>query len=466
LLPLTLWWRCKQPVNIIPDFPESAKYAMKSLCFVLMPFGKKHDSAGSVVDFDAVYNELIAPGIREAGLEPLRADEEMTGGMMHKPLFERLILCDVAVADLTTANANVFYELGLRHALRRFRTVLLFAEGGRLPFDVAPLCALPYRLSNEGTPLDLQETIKALVKRLAGDLEITPDHPETDSPAYQLVKDFSELDRTKLDAFQGRGQHAAVMKDRLVTAREGGIDAVRAVEEECSPIKKQEAVVVVDIFLSYRGLKAWKAMIALVDKMSRPLAASVMIQEQYAIALNRDGQGEAAERVLKDLLERRGPSSEAYGILGRIYKDRWEVALNEPNLFLARGLLDKAIDAYLRGFEADWGNLYLGIHAVTLMELRDPPDARRNDLVPVVAYILERRIAASKPNYWDYATQIELAVLANNERKALSALANAVAAVHEQWELETTARNIRFIQDARARRQEAISWVEEIVDQT
>jgi hypothetical protein len=38
--------------------------------------------------------------------------------------------------------------------------------------------------------------------------------------------------------------------------------------------------------------------------------------------------------------------------------------------------------------------------------------------------------------------------------------------VHEQWELETTARNIRFIQDARARRQEAISWVEEIVDQT
>ena len=41
----------------------------------------------------------------------------MTGGIIHKPMFERLILCDYAVADLTTANANVFYELGIRHAV-------------------------------------------------------------------------------------------------------------------------------------------------------------------------------------------------------------------------------------------------------------------------------------------------------------------------------------------------------------
>src|SRR3984893_11932669 len=102
----------------------------KPLCFVLMPFGQKTDAVGVMVDFDAVYRDLIMPAIEEAGMEPLRADEEMTGGIIHKPMFERLILCEYAVADLTTANANVFYELGVRHAVRPATTMLLFAAGG------------------------------------------------------------------------------------------------------------------------------------------------------------------------------------------------------------------------------------------------------------------------------------------------------------------------------------------------
>ena len=64
----------------------------------------------------------------DAGMDPIRADEEQVGGIIHKPMFERLVLCDYAVADLTTANANVFYELGVRHAVRPYSTVLLFSE--------------------------------------------------------------------------------------------------------------------------------------------------------------------------------------------------------------------------------------------------------------------------------------------------------------------------------------------------
>src|SRR5918912_103583 len=139
----------------------------RPLCFVLMPFGKKPDAAGSLIDFDAVYSDLIRPAIEAAELEAIRADEEMTGGIIHKPMFERLILCEFAVADLTTANANVFYELGLRHAVRAWSTLLLFAEGGtQLPFDVAPLRALPYRLGPEGTPEDAGTAKAALKDRL------------------------------------------------------------------------------------------------------------------------------------------------------------------------------------------------------------------------------------------------------------------------------------------------------------
>src|SRR3954454_12638401 len=129
----------------------SAASPLEPLCFVLMPFGRNSDGTGATIDFDAVYRDLIAPAVRAAGLEPLRADEEVTGGIIHKPMFERLILCEYAVADLTFANANVFYELGVRHAVRPWSTALLFAQAsGQLPFDVAPLRAIPYSLDAEG----------------------------------------------------------------------------------------------------------------------------------------------------------------------------------------------------------------------------------------------------------------------------------------------------------------------------
>jgi len=436
--------------------------AERPLCFVLMPFGKKPDSAGSTVDFDAVYRELIVPAVEEAGLQPLRADEEMTGGIIHKPMFERLILCPYAVADLTTANANVFYELGLRHAVRPWSTVLIFSEGGRLPFDVSHLRAFRYQLTAEGTPENLETARKALVERLREAREPTPD-----SPVFQLVEGMRppEIDRLKTDVFRDRVRYSTQMKERLAIARKQGVDTLRSVERELGTIADQESGVVIDLFLSYRAVKAWDDMIALVERMSPPLAATVMVQEQLALALNRAAQGERAEKVLADLLDRRGPSSETYGILGRVYKDRWEAASKAGDDFLARGLLEKAIAAYVRGFEADWRDAYPGINAVTLMELKEPPDSRREKLIPVVAYAVERRITVGKPDYWDHATRLELAVLAKNEEGALAALADVLAAVRESWEPETTARNLRLIREARQRRQEVVAWTKRVEEE-
>src|SRR5262245_1709915 len=115
------------------------------LCFALMPFGTKGGPSGTIVDFDEVYNGLIAPAIRAANLDPLRADKEVIAGIIHKAMFERLIPSPYAVADLTFANSNVYYELGVRHAARPRSTVLLIAEGERLPFDVQDLRTIPYR---------------------------------------------------------------------------------------------------------------------------------------------------------------------------------------------------------------------------------------------------------------------------------------------------------------------------------
>jgi len=240
------------------------------------------------------------------------------------------------------------------------------------------------------------------------------------------------------------------------------VEAVHAVEQELGNIADAEAGVGIDLFLSYRAVKAWQSMIDLVPKMSPPLAATVMVREQLGLALNRAGRGDDAERVLLEVIASRGPSSETYGILGRVYKDRWEAAQKQGDKFLAQGLLDKAINAYLRGFEADWRDAFPGINAVTLMELREPPDPRREKLLPVVAYAVERRIATGKPDYWDYATRLELAVLANDEQAAESALGDALACVREKWEPETTARNLRLIREVRDRRNAAVPWMKAI----
>jgi len=432
---------------------------MKELCFVLMPFGRKPDAAGNSIDFDAVYQQLIAPAVTAAGLQPLRADEEMTGGIIHKPMFERLVLCSFAIADLTTANPNVFYELGVRHAARPWSTVLLFAEGGRLPFDAAPLRAMPYRLSPDGVPVEVEAVKAAITARL---LEAHKSMGSAvDSPLFQLLEGYpDQVAHEKTDVFREQVEYSARVREALRQARAGGVAAVRAVEADLGgDLRGVESGALIDLFLSYRAVSAWAEMEALAGRMPRVLAATVMVQEQLAFALNRQGKGEDAERVLLDLLESRGPSSETYGILGRVYKDRWEAAVNGRDALIAPVLLDRAIDAYLKGFQTDWRDAYPGVNAVTLMSLRDPPDPRRVDLLPVVRYAVEQKIARGTADYWDHATLLELAAINGDPARGHEALANAALLLKEPWQAETTVRNLRLLRESRERSNEPAAWI-------
>jgi hypothetical protein len=328
---------------------------------------------------------------------------------------------------------------------------------------VAPLRALPYRLTTDGLPADAGGARAALAGRLREAQEAV-----TESPIFQLLDGMVAPDvaHLKTDVFRERVQYSAQMKERLALARSQGVEAIRRAEEELGDLKEVESGVVIDLYLSYRAVKAWQAMIDLVKKMPPPLAETLLVQEQFALALNRAGRGEDAERVLTQLIKKRGPSSETCAILGRVYKDRWEAARAAGNVILARGLLDKAIAAYLHGFEADWRDPYPGINAATLMELKEPPDPRRLQIISVVSYAVERRIATGElttgTDYWDYATRLELAVLAKDEARAAHALARALANVREPWEPETTARNLRLIREARERRDEVLPWAREI----
>lgn len=442
------------------------------LCFILTPFGTKPAAGGRSVDFDAVYREIIAPAVRDAGLEPLRADEEQGGGIIHKAMFERLILCDYAVADLTTANANVFYELGVRHAVRPAATALIFADGlGRLPFDVNGLRGLPYQLGADGRPSAAAADVAALAERLRA-CRADSDGPPTDSPIYQLLQGFPEIQHLKTDVFRDRARYAESVKERLALARTlakndkvAALAAVDAVRNSIANLAEAEPGVAIDLLLSYRAIEGWTRMVELAEALPRLLRDTVLVREQYGLALNRVGRGEEAERVLTTLIAEHGPSSETHGILGRVYKDRWDQARKAGQTALAAGLLSKAIDAYLQGFESDWRDAYPGINALNLMEQCDPPDPRRLQLNPVVRYAVERRVAAGRPDYWDHATLLELAVLAGDKTAATTALGATLATLREMWEAGTTARNLRLIRELRRVRGENVDWLEEIIDE-
>jgi hypothetical protein len=429
----------------------------RPLCFVLMPFGTKTDSSSGVtINFDDVYQQIIRPAIEAADLKPIRADEEQVGGIIHKPMYERLILCEYAVADLTTANANVYYELGIRHAVRPWSTVLIFADGVRLPFDLGPMRGLAYQLDAVGTATDPAADRDKLAEQLRAARKET-----TDSPLFQLLTDLPQPDISHLrtDVFRDRVDYSTKVQEQLAEARGQGVEAVRRVREELGDLGNHESAVVVDLLLSFRAVGAWEEMVALVEQMPPALARATLVREQYGLALNRAGQGEKAERVLLDLIAERGPSSETYGILGRVYKDRWQAAHDAGNKMLARGLLDKAIDVYVKGFESDWRDAYPGINAVQLMELREPPDPRRAELLPVVTYSVQRRIQSTQPDYWDYATLLELAMLDGDEEKVMDVLPNTVAAVRESWEPASTLQTLRRLRLAREQRGPIPAWM-------
>src|SRR6202023_1509874 len=171
------------PLRRLPGPPVDASESYPPLCFVLMPFGRKTDAAGRSINFDSVYQKIIAPGVVQAALEPIRADEEKIGGTIHKPMFERLMLCHYAVADITGANPNVFYELGIRHALRPRSTVILFVAGTVIPFDIALVRGISYKTDGSGEPVDGGSTVGLITAQLRE----ARGNPHDDNPIFQLV---------------------------------------------------------------------------------------------------------------------------------------------------------------------------------------------------------------------------------------------------------------------------------------
>jgi hypothetical protein len=171
--------------------PPSADTAQpqtpKPFCFVVMPYGTKpfNDGSGKTFDFEKVYRVVIERAVREAGLEPIRADQEKSSAIIHEDMFKSLRDNPIVLADLSLENPNVFYELGIRHVMSSKGTVLMCREGSMLPFDVRLSRVIFYKY--DGVSFDWEEVEKKVVPSLTAAL-IEAQKGRRDSPVHALLE--------------------------------------------------------------------------------------------------------------------------------------------------------------------------------------------------------------------------------------------------------------------------------------
>ena len=175
-------------VETSPAIETVRKQTGKPRCFVVMGFGKKTDFAtGRQLDLDKSYRLLIKPAVEDAGLECIRADEIRHSGVIDVPMYRELLASDFVVADLSTANANALYELGIRHALRPRTTVVISENKLPYPFDLNHISITSY--AHLGDAIDYDEVIR-FRKVLADTLCAVKDTQQADSPVYTYIENL------------------------------------------------------------------------------------------------------------------------------------------------------------------------------------------------------------------------------------------------------------------------------------
>lgn len=114
--------------------------------FVIMPFGRKRvpHAPEAELDFDRVYRELIWPAAESSGWRALRIDDSPQLGFINDHYLTELFTADLVIADISVPNGNVYYELGIRHAIASGGTILIALEETQIPFDLASHRVLQY----------------------------------------------------------------------------------------------------------------------------------------------------------------------------------------------------------------------------------------------------------------------------------------------------------------------------------
>lgn len=333
--------------------------------FIVTPFGLKNG-----IDFSRVEQELIQPALQAVGFTGGTTGEIIKQGNIRTDMFQKLLVADLVIADISIHNANVFYELGARHAFRERRTVLIRCSGKSLP-PAAKIDEVPFDVKTDRYfEYDLDDLIASRAK-LIEVLKSTIASQDRDSPIFQLLPKLEEYDpevflAVPLD-FREAVECAAAAEqagDLSLFAEEAGsfewdIAGLRLVGNTLFQMRRL-----------HLSRLVWERVR---DRSPQDLEANLLLGTIYQRLGELVRSDQALERALSspriDSLKR----AEAHALCGRNAKQRWQngwsVAPPEAQReeALRSKLLDESWKQYRQGFGEDQNHFYSGLNGLAML---------------------------------------------------------------------------------------------------
>jgi hypothetical protein len=324
----------------------------KKTCFVVMGFGKKTDyQSGRVLDLDKSYQYIIKPAAEDAGLDCKRADEILHSGLIDVPMYEQLLSADVVIADISTSNANAFYELGVRHALRPYSTITIAEDKMMFPFDVSHLSIQKYQHLGEG--IDFGE-VRRMHSVLVNALNTILGAPKNDSPVYTFFSDLTPPVRKEIQHAVAQSAPAAAGLATLEVAASGQMDSTAK-----ELMSRAEAA---------REKNDFETAAALLTSVHAMAPTDPFVTQRLALATYKCKKPDPllalrnAEAILRELEPTVSTDAETVGLWGAIHKRLWDLTHKSDDL-------DTALLSYEKGFYLK-NDYYNGINLAYLYNLR------------------------------------------------------------------------------------------------
>lgn len=425
-------------------------------CFVVMGYGVKTDfQQNKSFDLDKTYRNIIKPAVTAANFDCVRADEIQHAGTIDVPMYERLLTAELVIADLSTANVNAFFELGVRYALRPRTTIVIAEKGYKLPFDMSHIVVRHYE--HLGTGIDSEE-VDRMRAELTASCKAVVAGGAVDSPVYTFVKGLVEPTIRHVAA-------AAVEVAAAAAAHQAAIAAAGSVAEKVALSKPYAALM--EAARTARAANDFDTARDLLRGVRAAQGKSVdpFVVQQLALATYKSGKPDAKTALLeaRDVLAALDPEAssdpETLGLWGAIHKRLWELKDQPQRERLAA--LDKAVWAHEKGFYLK-NDYYNGINLAFLLYTRaaegtgeeaiaDRVQARR--IATRVRLITQQLLAAGvkgeseadrkAEQYWVQATLAE-ALLGTGDKpeSAFGAFAAAKSIAPEEWMSAATAQQL------------------------
>ena len=437
--------------------------AMKPHAFVAMPFGTKPGADGAPIDFNRVFAELLKPALQDAGCSVFRADEEQRAGDIRSDMFQELLAADLVLADLTLDNPNVWYELGVRHALRARGVVLVQGPRPTSPFDIYTDRKLRYRLEDGAPdPAWLADDRAALAAMARATLQASAQRKL--SPVYLLLPHLREPAWREL-LLADRNEFGAAYEQwrgRMEVARQKCRPGDILVLADETPTQALWLEAKRDAGSSLMKLRQFSFALEQFDDALALDPADAVSRGRRIVCLGRIGRHEEAHEAARQLTEDRPRDAEAWALAGRVEKDRWLSRWRRDGATPAAGRaaaglelasLEEAIEPYHQAFLADPAHHYSGINSLTLHLLLQHlgGEVSRTLLDNLAGGVLWAALSAQQrepKDYWAKASYAELCLLLDPLATVVREYGVVAAAAKGDWfALDSTRHTLALLQD-------------------